>query len=1011
MLTTKRLTNIVGWTVFAMAAIVYFFSAERTGSLWDCGEFILGAYKLQVVHPPGAPLFMIVGRLFAFLGEIFSNELSDIAFAVNMMSGISTAFAAMFVSWITMIFGKLSLVGREGELEGGAIWSNAIGGIVAGLATTFATSVWFSAVEGEVYAMSTMFTALSFWAAVKWYALPDDQKSDRWLLFSIYAIGLSIGVHLLSMLTLPAIALLYYFKKYKQHTIWGGILSIIAGLAAIAIIQKLIIVGIPTLWKNFEIFAVNGLGLPFHSGLFFTLAILGALVFLGLRYAHTKGKYLLQMGLVALTMVTVGFSTIGVIVVRANADTPVNMNVPSDAVRLLPYLNREQYGERPLMYGPHFDAQPVDVKSEKRYGRVGDKYEYVDEKYSYVYRPQDKLLFPRIGHSDPGRPQLHRQWWGNERDVPGMGYNLSFFFRYQIKWMYWRYFMWNFAGRQNGQQGYNPWDKSSGHWVSGIDFLDKTKLNYSMNDVPDSMQSKANNNYFLLPFIFGLIGLLWHMRRRPKEFMALMMMFLITGLGIIVYSNQPPNEPRERDYVLVGSIFTFAMWIGMAVNALYTGFEKYKFKGIPAAAVAGVLVLIAPVLMGTQNFDDLSRKDHYASRDYASNFLNSVDENAIIFTYGDNDTYPLWYAQEVEGIRTDVRVVNLSLIAVDWYINKLRSKVNDSPALKLTVPEEAYRGSQRNQVYFAPTTTGSVNMVSALKLMGSNATPPGYNANAVKGYVPSYKLSIPTNRAAALQLGMNYKYDTSAMMPAIEIEFPESKRYLRKDEIAILDVIGSNIWDRPIYFAVTCNNDKLMGINDYTQLEGLALRIVPFKNNSDGNYGIYGSGRVNVDKVYDNIMNKWRFGNFDKEDLFIDNSYGAALQAMQMTWMRSAVEMMQYDQAKAVEMAKYYFESFPNFNFPYDDSIFPFIQVLYQGGEIEEAKKQMRILGEVSAERLAFFDTLDEETRDVSFRREYILALRAANDILNEVDRLGDPNFTQEMNSLLGTWSIEGLRN
>ncbi|WP_235299605.1 glycosyltransferase family 117 protein [Portibacter marinus] len=1011
MLSNKKLINIAGWSVFAINAIVYFFSAERTGSLWDCGEFILGAYKLQVVHPPGAPLFMIVGRVFAFFGEIFSSKLSDIAFAVNLMSGICSAFMAMFVAWITMIFGKLAMVGREGELTGGASIANALSGVVAGLASAFATSIWFSAVEGEVYAMSTFFTALTFWSAVKWYALPDDERSDRWLLFALYAVGLSTGVHLLSILTLPAIALLYYFKKYKKHSIGGGILAVAAGMVAVGIIQKLIIVGIPTLWKNFEIFAVNGLGLPFHSGLAITLILLGALVYIGLRHAHTKGKYLLQMGLVALTLVTIGFSTIGVIVIRANADTPVNMNVPSDAVRLLPYLNREQYGERALLYGPHFDAQPQDVEIEKRYGRVGDKYEYVDEKYEYVYNQEDKILFPRIGHNDPGRSQLHRMWWGQDTGTPGMAYNLKFLFQYQLGWMYGRYFMWNFAGRQNGDQGYFPWDKSAGHWVSGIGFVDDAKLNYDMDDLPESMESLANNNYYMLPFLFGLIGLFFHAKRRPKDFTALFMLFLITGIGIVIYSNQPPNEPRERDYVLAGSIFSYCIWIGMAVNAIYLGFERYKFKGIPAAAVAGALVLVAPLLMVTENFDDLGRKDHYASRDYASNFLNSLEENAIIFTYGDNDTYPLWYAQEVEEIRTDVRVVNLSLIAVDWYINKLRSKVNESPALNLTITEEAYRGSQRNQLYFIPPDNKNpVNIYSALKLMSSDARPQGVN-DRIKGYVPSKHLVLPTNREAVARMGMTVPNDSSAIVPSIPFVFADGKQSLRKDEIAILDVIASNIWERPIYFAVTCKNEKLMGINDYTQLEGLAFRVVPFKTTSDRNIGIYGSGRVNTEALYDNVMNKWRWGNFDNKKLFIDNSYGAEIQAMQMTIRRGAEEMAKYDRSKAVALADKYFEGFPNMNFPYDDNVYPFIQIYFRAGEMEKAKKHMRILAEVSAERLAFFDTLDEETRDGSFRREYVLALKAANQILQDVDKLGDPNFATEMRNLVGNWNLSGLAN
>ena len=718
------------------------------------------------------------------------------------------------------------------------------------------------------------------------------------------------------------------------------------------------------------------------------------------------------MGLVALTLVTIGFSTIGVIVIRANADTPVNMNAPSDAVRLLPYLNREQYGERALLYGPHFDAAPFDYDREKRYGRVGDKYEYIDEKLSYKYRPQDKMLFPRIGHSDEARKQLHRQWWGEQTGTPGMAYNLKFLFKYQIGWMYNRYFMWNFAGRQNGAQGYAPWDKSSGHWVSGIGALDKSKLTYKMSDLPKSMQSKANNNYYMLPFLFGLIGLFFHFRKKPKDFAALMMLFLITGIGIIIYSNQPPNEPRERDYVLVGSIFTYCIWIGMAVNAIYAGLAKYKFKGNLAAGLAGIIVLSAPFLMGTQNFDDLGRKDHLASRDYASNFLNSLDENAIIFTYGDNDTYPLWYAQEVEEIRTDVRVVNLSLIAVDWYINKLRSKVNDSEALKLTISEEAYRGNQRNQVYFyPPENKNPVNLESALKLMGSEKRIPGVNSPDIKGYIPSHTLTIPTKRNLVGTLGMNYNKDSSSVVDAIRVNFPVGKQALRKDEIAILDVISSNIWDRPVYFAVTCKNEKLMGLNDYTQMEGLALRVVPYKTRSEAGLGIYGSGRVQADKAYENIMNKWKWGNFDKKELFVNNSYGAEIQAMQMAMMRTAQSHMYFDKSKAVALADQYFEAFPNFNFAYDDGIFPFIQMYLESGALEKAKKHMRILAEVSSERLAFFDTLSDNVREVSFRRPYVLALRAANNIMNEAGRVNDPAFATEMNNLLGTWNLEGLRN
>ncbi|RMF01333.1 MAG: DUF2723 domain-containing protein, partial [Bacteroidetes bacterium] len=653
----KGLHRLTGWLVFAVAAFVYFLSAERTGSLWDCGEFILGAYKLQVVHPPGAPLFVLIGRLFTWVAQLFSDNLEDIAFAVNMMSGLCTAFAAAFIAWSTMMLSKLALVGREQTLDQGQDIAVAGSGLVAGLATAFASSIWFSAVEGEVYAMSTMFTTLTLWAVVKWYVLPDTPRHDRWLVFAIYAAGLSIGVHLLSILTFPALALFYYFKKYEQPNFKGMAIAAGVGVALIVLIQKLIIVGIPTLWTVFERFMVNDLGLPQHSGIIPTLLVVVAAIILGIRYAHHKQHAVLQQVFVALTLVVIGFSTIGVVVIRANAAPPINMNNPSDAMRLLPYLNREQYGERALLRGPDFDAQVERTEVTDRYGYIEEsgRYEYTDYKIDIKYNTRDLRLFPRMTDGSQGRPRLYKQWLGldpNKPLPPGRPNaldNLRFFVEYQLGWMYWRYFMWNFAGRQNGEQGFYSWDKSSGHWISGIAPLDAIRLG-NQKDLPEKMRNDpSRNEYYLLPFLFGLLGLLWHAKQRPNDFIGLLALFIITGIGIIVYSNQPPNEPRERDYVLAGSIFTFCMWIGMAVPALFQIFrERLRSSGLVSAVLATALVFIAPLLMGVENFDDHSRRGHYGARDYASNFLNSVEENAILFTYGDNDTYPLWYAQEVE---------------------------------------------------------------------------------------------------------------------------------------------------------------------------------------------------------------------------------------------------------------------------------------------------------------------------------------------------------------------------
>lgn len=1001
----KRLSNIAGLLVFAISFIVYFYSVERTGSLWDCGEFILGAYKLQVVHPPGAGLFVIVGRIFAWIAELVSDDPADIAFAVNLMSALCTSIASMFIAWVTIMFSKLALVGREGETSTGQNIALAGAGLVAGLATAFSTSIWFSAVEGEVYAMSTMFTALTLWSAVKYYYLPDEVESNRWLVLSLFTNGMSVGVHLLSLLSLPAIALLVYYKKYKEHTIPGALIAMACGVGGIVFIQKFVIVGIPTLWKNMELLFVNGFGMPVHSGLIPTVLIIGALAYFVLLYSHKTNNQILQIAAISAVFITIAFSTIGVVVIRANADTPINMNVPSDAMRLLPYLNREQYGERPLISGPHYDAQPKDVKRTDRYGLVNGKYQVVDEKFEYVYDSKDKILFPRIGHTDQGRPDLHRMWRealnGDSSGKPSFEYNMQFMIHYQINWMYFRYFMWNFVGKQNAEQGYFPWDIKSGHWQSGISAIDEAKL-YKMDKLPDTMKfDQASNKYYFLPLIFGLIGLVFHFMKRQKDFTTLFILFVITGIGIVIYSNQPPNEPRERDYVLVGSFMAFCVWIGMAVVALYDVLSK-KMPGVASSAIAVLLVLSAPIIMGFQNFDDHTRKDHYASRDYASNFLNSVEPNSIIFTYGDNDTYPLWYAQEVEGIRRDVRVVNLSLIAVDWYINKLRSKVNDSAPLKLSLTEEDYRGKNRNQVFFFnPVSENLATPMNVYEGLRNIRDP--RNTQQGQTFVTSRNFYIPVDREKYMALGLQPNIDSSEWVDKIDIRFPSNASYITKDDLAIMDVVASNFYERPIYFAITCQSSKLLGLNDYMEMEGLGLRLSATKIRSKSQLpSIYGFGDIDADKTYDNIMNKWKFGNFDTQRLFVDKSYMAEIQAMKLVMLRAAIEFDKQGNAeKAAEMANKYFQSFPHMNFAYDSGIMPFINILVKSKDFDSVKKNLKILAEETKQYVEFYESQTDRNVFDNFRQDYEYRLGSIQDILETSKKVEDPAFEQEMSDLL----------
>lgn len=1063
----KQVKSISSWLVFAIALVVFYMSAERTGSLWDCGEFILGAYKLQVVHPPGAPLFMLIGRMFTWVAEIFSSNPADIAFAVNLMSGVCTAFTAFFVARITMLLGKRTF--SDDIQDTPNYLPLGFAGLVAGLATAFCSSIWFSAVEGEVYAMSTMFTALTFWAATKWYVGPDAVKTDRWLLAVAFLGGLSIGVHLLSLLTFPAIGLMYYYKKYKEHNILGAFASIAAGAAVIVFIQKVVIVGIVEMWANFDIALVNGAGLPFNSGLVVALLLIGIVYFFLFRattqqagnartsliiasvcfaliallgwgisvrnlvwtilfaggalylannYSNTA-RYNLQMFTLASLFTMIGFSTIGVIVLRAQADTPVNMNVPSDATRLLPYLNREQYGERALLHGPHFDARPKDIAREARYGKVGDKYEIVTEKFDYVYDKKDKMFFPRVGHTELNRPQLHRVWYSNLmgkkfRGKPSMAYNIKYMAKYQMGWMYWRYFFWNFIGRQNGEQGYYYWDKSAGHWISGIKFIDEMRL-HNMDQLSDTMiNDPYTNKYYFLPLIFGLIGMFFHFRKHPKDFSALLMLFLMTGLGIIMYSNQPPNEPRERDYVLVGSFFTFCMWMGLSVPALVGALRsKLSLSTSGLAVGAGLIALSAPLIMGFQNFDDHSRKDHYGSRDYAANFLESCQPNAIIFTYGDNDTYPLWYAQEVENIRRDVRVVNLSLIAVDWYIEKLRNKVNDSDPIKLSIPPEAYLGDNRNQVFFMNRATDEqrpVNVLEELKFVADDRTkqgPPGEEQSVTR----SRRYILPIDAQRMIRSGLVSNIDSTEISNKIEFYMGDGT-YYTKDDLAVVDIIANNIYDRPIYFAVTCKEDKLLRLNDHLQMEGLGLRVMPIDVPSLTELQIFGSGKVDTDIAYDNIMNKWKWGNFDKIDTHISTSYGAELQAMKVVMMRTAEELLQQgDIERAANMSQKYFDAFPHFNFPYDDSVTPFIRLLTAAGRKDEAKKHLSILAEETFQNLIFYESVDETSFRNSYERDYGFSVRAVNSILEEARRIGDQDLVKELNDKLGQYDLSRLQN
>lgn len=1050
----KQLNNITGWLAFSIAAIVYILTAEPTGSLWDCGEFISAAYKMEVVHPPGAPLFLMIGRLFTWVADMVSADKATIAYALNVMSGLCTAALVMFIFWSTTILAKLSLVGyHEKVTEKDDMLAILGSGFVAALSTTFATSVWFSAVEGEVYAMSSGFTGLVIWAALRWYVTVSP-KADRWLVFIAYMIGLSIGVHLLSLLAIPFIALLFYFKKRRVATmefspnmmyvvlgfallvgvqfvsvlpvwlhvlfglgipglyayaafaspaperkVWLNIgLSFVIGFAILMFIQAIFIPKLPQVAAGFDFVFVNNLGLGVGTGMFFFVVLLLATVVAGLYYAQLKSNYNLQMGMMMFAMALMGFSTYASIIIRANANTPINMNNPSDPYSLVSYINREQYGERPLAFGPHFMAKPIGTKDKGKVYRPVEKngkviYDVVGDKFDYEYSRSDMMPFPRLGHMDRGAQ--YRRWLSLEEEaIPTMNDNLDFFFRYQIGWMYFRYFMWNFSGRQNAKQGFYSNDPTKGNWQSGIGLLDSGRL-IPTKDLPESMTDQGNNNYYFLPLIFGLIGLIFHISRRPQEALAMGILFLITGVAIILFSNQPPNEPRERDYVLVGSMFTFCIWIGLAVAALYKTFKDVLKNGMGAGALAIGLVIIAPLIMGFQNWDDHSRARHTGARDYANNFLQSCAPNAVVFTYGDNDTYPLWYAQEVEGIRLDVRVVNFSLLAVDWYIDQLRRKMNESDAIPMTISRDAYRGSPRNALPIQDSKR-LMNLLDVVKYMGESH--PIQNSVSL---VPTADVYLPVDKAAVRKNGA---VPTTIPDSLIEdkVSFRLPGRYLQKDDIALMDILATNAangWVRPIYFAVTVRAEKIGELKNYLQMEGMALRIVPIKTPSSGGFaGAMMMGRVEVDTMYRNMMERFRWGGFDQYKMFVDESYAPSIQTQQFAFMRLANELRaKGDKERAINALDRLYVAFPNFNFPIDEgySRIQGLDLYIDLGAEDKAKPHLEDLVKGVSEKLAYFSQFISPATPYSFEagmqqtdREYNAMIQQYNQLVGQMDAL-----------------------
>ena len=1013
----RTVNNLMGWLTFIIAATVYCLTIEPTASFWDCPEFITTGYKLEVGHPPGAPFFMLVANLFSQ----FASDVTTVAKMVNYMSALMSGACILFLFWsITHLVRKL-VITDENNITKGQLITVMGSGLIGALVYTFSDTFWFSAVEGEVYAFSSLFTAVVFWLILKWEDVADQPHSDRWIILIAYLTGLSIGVHLLNLLCLPAIVLVYYYKKTPNATAKGSLIALLGSMVLVAAVLYGIVPGIVKVGGWFELLFVNGLGMSFNSGVVVYIILLAAALIWGVYESYTEknkarmaisfiltiallgipfyghgassiiigilviaalGLYLapsvqakikerwritartMNTALLCTMMIVIGYSSYALIVIRSTANTPMDQNSPEDIFTLGEYLGREQYGTRPLFYGPAFSSKvALDVKDGyciPRQSEAGSKFvrkekTSPDEKDSYIelpgrveYEYAQNMFFPRM-YSSSHAP-LYKQWVdikGHDVpydqcgemvmvNMPNQWENIKFFFSYQLNFMYWRYFMWNFSGRQNDIQGHG--EVSNGNWITGIPFIDEALVG-PQEDMPfDIVNNKGHNVYYMLPLLLGILGLLFQAyagKKGIQGFWITFFLFFMTGIAIVLYLNQTPYQPRERDYAYAGSFYAFCIWIGFGVAALAKGLQKYgKLSPVIAGSVATVLCLLVPIQMGAQNWDDHDRSNRYVCRDFGANYLESCEPNAVIFTNGDNDTFPLWYAQEVEGIRTDVRVCNTSYLQTDWYINQMKKQAYESDPLPISWQPEDYVQGTRDAAYVFPMTDKSIDLKTALDFVRSNDPKfkkiPGINQEL--DYIPAQTLTMGVDSAAVMAAGVIDTANLPYLQKEMKIDL-KGKDVLGKQELIILDMLQTNDWNRPIYYAITVSPDQFVKLDPYFQQTGMAYQIVPMETQ--------GTVRsINTEKMYDNVMNKFKWGGVNTPGVYLDETVMRMCKSYRIALFSklAAALVAEGKNEKALDVLDKAMEVLPPENVPLDYSALSLGELYYELGQKEKAE-------------------------------------------------------------------------
>jgi len=957
-----KVNNLVGWLLFGVSAIIYTLTVEETASFWDCGEFIAVSYKLEVPHPPGAPLFLLIGRMFSFLAL---GNVERVAFWINMLSVLSSALTIMFLYWtIVLMAKKMVNVYKEDVLNTPNITAM-VAGAIGALSYTFSDSFWFSAVEAEVYALSSLFTAFVFWAMLKWERIEDPHTASRWLILIAYTMGLSIGVHLLNLVTIPALALIFYYKEFKQTNLKGGIIAVFVGLFIVGIINNGIIPGLPTVAGAFEILFVNSLGMPFSSGLFvFLILLISALVY-GIHYSEKHKKPVLNISLLSFAFILLGYASYGIILIRSNYDTPIDENDPEDMMSFVRYLKREQYGDRPLLFGPTFLADRVDFeKGSPVYRKGKERYEVVDYQTKAIYDDQNQLLLPRIYSQQPGHDQLYRQWIGlREGEKPTMGDNIYYMFRYQFGHMYFRYFLWNFVGRES--------DEKEAGVLWPTEDLGK--------DIPEMLSSnKARNNMFALPLLLGIVGLLFQVMVDKRNFFVLLLLFFLTGLALVLYLNSPPVEPRERDYIYVGSYYVFCIWIGFGVVPIQQALSK-ALKG-SSPVVAGLITLLVPGIMAAEGWDNHDRSNRFHSVDQARNTLSSCAPNAILFTGGDNDTFPLWYVQEVEGFRTDVRVVVLSYFSTDWYIEQMKRSAYDSDPLPLSMDQVNYLRGKNDWVPLVEnerTRNAAVNLDAYIRLVDQDDAQVkvklqdgSYTAKLLTRY---FKLDVDS--AAVVDMGIVPEGKEGQVLAEMTFGLKENATSIFKNDLALLDILATNDWERPIYFNNTSANSTSLELRQFMHLEGLTYRLLPVRAEMRPGE----TGGVNVPVMLENI-NKFKFRGFDDPGVYHDEEYRKFGSNTRNSYYRLARKLYeQGDEEKAKEILDEGLTNIPDKSIPYSFFTSFYAELYHKLGEQERAEALADTIISRSSEMIRF---VEENNKTGQFYQDM---LRNSNIYLNQL--------------------------